>query len=148
MSISRSQLMIYPVVLHKDSDSDYGVTIPDLPGCFSAGGSIDEALREAVEAAECHIEGLLVDSEDIPLPITIEKHQEALDFADGIWAFIDVDLSKLSGKVRRVNITIPERILSKIDTFAQSQGKSRSGLIATAMMEYISAHSKALTHSE
>ncbi|MEL6602365.1 MAG: type II toxin-antitoxin system HicB family antitoxin [Cyanobacteria bacterium J06614_10] len=132
--------MRYPVVLHKDSDSDYGVTIPDLPGCFSAGSSIDEALQEAIEAAECHIEGLLVDAEDIPSPIAIETHQTNPDYTEGIWAFIDVDLSKLSGKVRRVNITIPERILTKIDAFAQEQGESRSGLIATATMEYISGY--------
>jgi len=135
--------MRYPVVLHKDADSDYGVTIPDLPGCFSAGASIDEALQEAVEAAECHIEGMLIDSEDIPLPVSIEVHQKEPDFSDGIWAFIDVDLSKLSGKVRRVNVTIPERILTKIDAFAQIKGESRSGLIATATMEYIYAHPEA-----
>ena len=140
--------MRYPVVLHKDTDSDYGVTIPDLPGCFSAGVSIDEALQGAVEAAECHIEGLMVDSEDISLPVAIETHQKEPDFADGIWAFIDIDLSKLSGKVRRVNVTIPERILTKIDAFAQSQGESRSGLIAAAMMEYMSARSESMVHSD
>lgn len=137
--------MRYPVVLHKDTDSDYGATIPDLPGCFSAGSSVDEALQGAVEAAECHIEGLLIDSEDIPLPIAIETHQKKPDFSGGIWAFIDVDLSKLSGKVRRVNVTIPERILAKIDAFAQTQGESRSGLIVTATMEYISSHPEVTT---
>jgi predicted RNase H-like HicB family nuclease len=38
--------MRYPVVIHKDLDSDYGVTVPDLPGCFSAGTTLDEALEE------------------------------------------------------------------------------------------------------
>jgi predicted RNase H-like HicB family nuclease len=47
--------MRYPVVTHKDPDSDYGVTVPDLPGCFSAGETLDEALNEVVEAIECHI---------------------------------------------------------------------------------------------
>ncbi|MEL7067126.1 MAG: type II toxin-antitoxin system HicB family antitoxin [Cyanobacteria bacterium J06581_3] len=96
--------MRYPVVLHNDPNSDYGVTIPDLPGCFSAGASIDEALESAVEAAECHVEGLLTDSEDIPLPAAIESHQEDSSFSDGIWAFIDVNLSKLSGEVRRMKL--------------------------------------------
>jgi len=35
--------------------------VPDLPGCFSAGATFDEALTEAVEAIECHLEGLLLD---------------------------------------------------------------------------------------
>jgi len=50
--------MRYPVVIHKDQDSDYGVTVPDLPGCFSAGSTVDEAIDNAVEAIECHVEGL------------------------------------------------------------------------------------------
>ncbi|MEL7511358.1 MAG: type II toxin-antitoxin system HicB family antitoxin [Cyanobacteria bacterium J06554_3] len=131
--------MRYPVVLHKDSDSDYGVTVPDLPGCFSAGTTIDEALDNAVEAIECHIEGLLIDEEDIPAPVAIELHKEQPEFVEGVWAFVDVDLSKLSGKVRRVNITVPERILARIDDFAKAHGESRSGLITTATMEYMSA---------
>ena len=47
--------MKYPIVIHKDPNSDYGVTIPDLPGCFSAGSTIEEAISMAQEAAECHI---------------------------------------------------------------------------------------------
>lgn len=131
--------MRYPIVIHKDVDSDYGVTVPDLPGCFSAGESLDEALKSTVEAIECHIEGLLTDEEEIPSPTAIETHRENPDFADGIWALVDIDLSKLSGKSRRVNITIPERILSQIDNFASRHGESRSGLITTATLEYISA---------
>jgi len=44
--------MRYPVVIHKDPESDYGVTGPDLAGCFTAGSTMDEALSEAVEAIE------------------------------------------------------------------------------------------------
>ena len=54
------ETMKYPVVIHKDENSDYGVTFPDLPGCFSAGDTIEEALANAQEAAECHIEGILI----------------------------------------------------------------------------------------
>ncbi len=36
--------MKFPVVLHKDSDSDYGVIVPDIPGCYSAGGTAAEAI--------------------------------------------------------------------------------------------------------
>lgn len=129
--------MRYPVVVHKDDDSDYGVTVPDVPGCFSAGSSIDEALNSAIEAIECHIEGLLINAEDVPVLTDIEAHKDNSDFADGTWALVDVDLSKLSGKVRRVNVTIPERILTKIDAFAKKNGESRSGLINAAAIAYI-----------
>jgi predicted RNase H-like HicB family nuclease len=53
--------MNYPVVLHKDPQSDAGVVVPDLPGFFSAGRSVDEALAMANEAIELHLEGLIHD---------------------------------------------------------------------------------------
>lgn len=131
--------MRYPVVIHKDPDSDYGVSVPDLPGCFSAGETSDEALREVVEAIECHIEGLLMDGGSIPLPRTIEFHRANADYQDGIWALVDVDTTKLSGKTKRVNITLPERILNLMDKYASDHGETRSGLIAQAAVEYIAA---------
>ncbi len=63
------------ISIHKDSGSDYGVTFPDLPGCFSAGSTIEDAINMAQEAAECHIEGILIDSEPIPTPSDIEVHK-------------------------------------------------------------------------
>ena len=73
--------MRYPVVIHKDPDSDYGVTVPDVPGCFSAGETLDEALAQATEAIECHIEGLMLDGESIPLPHDIQHYHDDLDYA-------------------------------------------------------------------
>ena len=135
-------IMRYSVVIHKDRDSDYGVTVPDLPGFFSAGDTADEAFNNAIEAIECHIEGLLIDGERIPQGKPIEHHRENREFASGIWALVDVDLSKLSGKAKRVNITLPERILKQIDSFALRSGDTRSGLLLLAALEYVSAHSE------
>ena len=52
---------------------DYGVTVPDLPGCFSAGSTIDEAILNAEEAILTHIEGLLMDDEIVPPPSKIDN---------------------------------------------------------------------------
>jgi predicted RNase H-like HicB family nuclease len=91
--------MQYPVAIHKDFDSDYGVTVPDLPGCFSAGDSVEEAIVSVVEAIECHVEGLLIDEEDVPVPLSLETHKEKFDFSDAFaWMFVDVDFSKISRK--------------------------------------------------
>jgi len=132
--------MKYPAVIHKDEHSDYGVTFPDLPGCFSAGETIEEALANALEAAECHIEGMLLDSEAIPVAATISKHTDNPDFKDGIWALVDVDISKLSLKSKRVNITMPERLLKSVDHFARKHGETRSGLLTQAVTEYMASH--------
>ncbi len=129
--------MRYPVVIHKDADSDYGVTVPDLPGCFSAGATMEEALTNVVEAIELHLEGMLLDNELVPVARRIEEHQHNPDYADGVWALVSVDLSRISDKSKRVNITLPERLLMVIDHYAVQHGETRSGLIAQATMAYI-----------
>ena len=80
--------MNYPVVIHKDTDSDFGVTVPDLPGCFSVGRTMDDALTNAAEAIITHVEGLLLDREPVPEPTKIQSHQANADYSDGIWAMV------------------------------------------------------------
>ncbi|MGB7417281.1 MAG: type II toxin-antitoxin system HicB family antitoxin [Thermosynechococcaceae cyanobacterium] len=133
--------MRYLIVIHKDADSDYGVTVPDLPGCFSAGDTFDEAIAAATEAVECHIEGLLIDGEDIPQPSSMEVHQQNKDYADGIWGVVDVDVLKLSGTKKRINITVPERVLSKIDAHAKQSGQSRSRFLIESALDSIRENS-------
>ena len=133
----------YPVVIHKDADSDYGVTVPDLPGCFSAGETLEQALEMAREAAELHLEGLLEEGEAVPGPSRIDSLKDRPDFAGGVWALIDVDLSKLSGKTRRINITLPERVLALIDEAARRSGESRSAYLARAAIEAASRGDRA-----
>jgi predicted RNase H-like HicB family nuclease len=140
MGLATRIAMKYAVVIHKDRDPDYGVTVPDLPGCFSAGDTAEEALGNVIEAIECHIEGLLIDGESLPEVRPIESHRAKREFASGIWALVDVDLSKLSGKAKRVNITLPERILAQIDSHALRTGETRSGLLAHAALEYVGSH--------
>ena len=132
--------MKYSIVVHKDPDSDYSVTVPDLPGCFSAGTSLEEAFSMAKEATECHIEGILLDGELISEALPIEEHQANPAYSGGIWGIIEIDLSKLSSKSKCINITLPEYLLSTVDDYAKKHGETRSGLLAHAVTEYISSH--------
>lgn len=134
--------MRYPVYLEKDIESDYGVTIPDLPGCFSAGETIEEAMENAEEAILTHIEGMLMDNETIPNPSSIEELKKENNLKNVIWSIVAIDIGKLSKEVKRINVTIPENILSKIDSYAEKEGESRSGFLASAAMEYIAQHSR------
>ncbi|MBI3776399.1 MAG: type II toxin-antitoxin system HicB family antitoxin [Gammaproteobacteria bacterium] len=135
--------MRFPIVIHKERKSDYGVIVPDLPGCFSAGTTLDEAIENAHEAIECHLEGLLLDGDSIPKRQSLELMQKNADYAGGIWVVVEVDISKLSGKVTRVNITLSERVLAVIDEAARREGESRSGLLARAALEYVDKHKAA-----
>lgn len=124
--------MRFPVVLHSDDGVRFGVTVPDLPGCFSAGDSFDAALSSVVEAIELHLEGLSEAGADLPVPMAIAGHRGNPDFADGVWAVVDVDVGRFEGKSEKINITLPRRLLAKIDDYARAHGATRSGFLAEA----------------
>jgi predicted RNase H-like HicB family nuclease len=135
--------MKYPVLIHKESSSDFGVTVPDLPGCYSAGTTMEEALENAHEAVLTHVEGLLMDKEPIPTPSSVESLLREWNEKGAVWALVAVDLSVLSKRAKRVNITVPENLLRKIDAFALKDGDSRSGLLVTAALQYIAQKQRA-----
>jgi predicted RNase H-like HicB family nuclease len=132
--------MYYPVAIHKDLDSDYGVSVPDLPGCFSAGATMDEAIDAAKEAILCHIEGIFTDDEGLPSSQSIENHRENELYADAVaWAIVDVDISALAGTTKRVNITMPEGVLSRIEEVSDN----RSRFLTEAAVEKLSRQTRA-----
>jgi predicted RNase H-like HicB family nuclease len=130
--------MNYPVVIHKDKDSDYGVTVPDLPGCFTAGSTVDEALAMAKEAVEVYLEYLIDEGKPIPAPGSIEEHKDNPDYKGGTWALVAIDQSSLHVKAKRINITMPERVLDAVDRYARQVGETRSGVLVQAVTQYIS----------
>ena len=123
--------MRYPIAIELgDETRAYGVAAPDLPGCFSAGDTLDEAIDNAKEAIELWLETVIDDGASIPEPGTIAQHQANPEYAGWLWAVVQVDLAELSDKVERVNITLPARVLRRIDKAAKAAGESRSGYIA------------------
>ena len=124
--------MRFPVVFHTDDGVHFGVTVPDLPGCFSGGDTFDEALDSVIEAIDLHLEGIIEEGGELPAPRPISYHRGNPDFADGIWAVVNVNVSRFEGKAEKINITLPRRLLAKIDSYAQAQGKTRSGFLADA----------------
>lgn len=104
--------------------------VPDIPGCYSSGSTYDEALNNVIETIECHLEGLLFDNESIPVGSSLDCWINDEEFSEGVWAFVEVDLSQISGKAKRINITMPERILSLIDLYTKNHAiKNRSSKI-------------------
>ena len=121
----------YVALIHKDPDSDYGVSFPDLPGCVSAGSTLDEAIAMAKEALALHIEGLLEDNEVIPVPTAADEIERndallvaAIEAPDNL-------------KVERINITIPALALRRFDAFAARRSMTRSGLLVEATQRWI-----------
>ncbi|HYN59351.1 MAG TPA: type II toxin-antitoxin system HicB family antitoxin [Rubrivivax sp.] len=124
--------MLFPVVLHTDDGVRYGATVPDLPGCFSAGDTFDDAIASVAEAIDLHLEGLAEAGGDVPVPQAMARHRGNPDFADGVWAAVDVDVARFEGKAEKINITLPRRLLARIDDYARAHGATRSGFLAEA----------------
>lgn len=123
--------MRYPIAIEPGDDKHaFSVVVPDLPGCFSAGDTLDEAVDNAKESIELWLETVIDDGGAIPEPRLITEHQADPEFSGWIWALVAVDLAELSDKVERVNVTLPARVLRRIDAAAKAAGESRSGFIA------------------
>jgi predicted RNase H-like HicB family nuclease len=132
----------YIAVVHKDPKSDFGVSFPDFPGCITAGSSIDEAKDMAHDALSLHIKGMIEDGENIPTPSKLENIMDDPDYADAA-AILIVSVSEVKPRSVRVNITVQEDILRKIDKVAKKRGMSRSSFLVHAAQNAIT-HSKSL----
>lgn len=119
--------MKFPVVLHKDADSDYGVTVPDVSGCFSAGESMSEALHNVREALALHFEGLVAHGTTLPCPQEIDVHASNPEYAGGVWVLIDFDTTPYLGKAVRSTTTAfrsPSQIKPRSRREAQAKDPS------------------------
>ena len=119
--------------------SAFGVVVPDLPGCFSAGETLDDAIQNAQEAIDLHCETMIGDGLDIPPATSIAKHQKDPEFAGWIWAVVDVPVEKYLGPAEKINITVPRLLLSRIDDYAKSHGATRSGFLVQAARQAMAA---------
>ena len=120
----------YIALIHKENKSDYGVSFPDLPGCVTAGSTLDEARAMAVEALALHLEGMSEEKEPVPEPSSLEEVMANAVNRDGV--AILVPAPDRPAKAVRVNITLPEEALQAIDKFAEAHGFTRSGFLTAA----------------
>jgi predicted RNase H-like HicB family nuclease len=112
--------------------SAFGVSVPNLPGCFSAGDTLDKAVDNAREAIDLWCKTVIEDGGDVPVAKTLAEHQADPDFSGWIWAIVEVPVERYFGPSEKLNITLPRLLLAKIDDYARSHGESRSGFLAEA----------------
>lgn len=128
----------YIAVVHKDPQSDFGVSFPDFPGCITAGSTIDEAKDMAHDVLSLHVKGMVEDSETLPAPSKLEDIIDDPDYSDAV-AILIVSVSEAKPKSVRVNITLSEDMLRKIDTVAKKRGMSRSSFLVHAAQNAITS---------
>ncbi len=120
----------YIGLIHKDTDSDYGVSFPDFPGLVTAGTALDEARAMAEEALALHIEGLAEDGKAIPEPSSLQSIMADPQNRDGVAILVAAKAE--TAKTVRVNVTLPEDVLQEIDRYAADHGFTRSGFLVKA----------------
>lgn len=124
----------YIAFIHKDPDSVYGVSFPDMPGCFSAGDTIDEAVRNGVDALSGHVRILEADGDPVPAPRDFDAiiADEALaEDREGAMTTI-IPLVRDRGSTTRVNVSFDLGLLEAIDAVARERGQTRSAFLASA----------------
>jgi predicted RNase H-like HicB family nuclease len=123
--------MEYIAYLHKDRDSDYGVSFPDFPGCITAGKTLDEASRLAAEALALHIQGMIEDGDTVPEPSKVDEIAADAAKHGAIAFMVSVDAPDATV---RVNITARESQIEKIDRLAEAAGMTRSAYMVRAAL--------------
>jgi predicted RNase H-like HicB family nuclease len=128
------------VVLIDGKQGAYGVVVPDLPGCTSAGKTIDQAYRNAIEAVRLWVEDAEGSGEKLPRQRTLEALRAdpgvAAALAEGA-AVALVPVLRDCGRSVRANLSLDAGLLEAIDEAADAHGLTRSAFIATAAREKI-----------
>ena len=120
----------YIALIRKERGSAYGVDFPDFPGCITAGNTLEEARQRASEALSFHIAGMVEDGDPIPEPTPLDTIMADPDNADAV-AFL-VSVPNQPSKKVRVNITLPEDELGRIDSYAKQVRLTRSAFLLMA----------------
>lgn len=114
----------YPAIIER-GDEGYGVFFPDLPGCVSAGATIQEAARNAEEALDGHLAVSAEHGDAIADPSELDAIGREPDVDEVARILVRAERP---GKSVRLNITLEEGLLSRIDRIAPN----RSGFLADA----------------
>ncbi|CAO3450084.1 hypothetical protein [Azospirillum argentinense] len=123
--------MHYPILIEPGSaGTAFGVVVPDLPGCFSAGDTLDEAVAATREAAAAWIDAALDSGEPIPPASSLDEVRSLPEYAGWVVGIINLDEALADDTIERVNITLPRRVLHRLDSLAHARGQSRSAYIA------------------
>ena len=116
-------------MIRKEGKSSFGIEFPDFSGCISAGEALQQAVDGAKEALELHIEGMVEDGDPVPEPQAIESIRKLGQAKGTIPVLIDVPIPRRS---KRINITMDEGLLERVDAVVASKGTTRSGFLAEA----------------
>jgi predicted RNase H-like HicB family nuclease len=123
----------YFALVHKDADSAYGISFPDLPGCFSAADDEDEIFPQAQSALTLFAS----DEQALPVSRPVSKlradPEVRAEIAAGAF-LIAVPLIIVNRKLR-YNLMLASDLVEGVDATAKAMGVSRSEFVSEAIGE-------------
>ena len=127
--------MLFPMIVYKSETSSYGGLLPDFPGCYPMGETLDELLADVQDAVETWMEG--ENPSIFPVPTSLEEAQNHEDAKDRPMLLVDIGTGFLDTATERINITVPRYALSAIDRLAKARGMSRSAYMVKSSLQHV-----------
>lgn len=127
--------MRFVAFVHKDPDSAYGISFPDVPGCISAGDTLEEVSVMGIEALAGHIRWLEADGDPVPTPRSLDDIMADPALAEDREGaiLVAVPLVRDLGSTTRINVSLDLGLLNAIDAEARQRKQTRSAFIASAV---------------
>jgi len=131
------------VALIYEEDGVFGASLPDFLGCTTVANSLDAIVAKAAEALAFHVDGMLEDG--LPLPpvrslTQLRKDPMFREDSDG--AIIALVPYGLPARAARINITLDESLLDRVDRAAEAAGETRSGYLAAAARQRLALEAR------
>jgi predicted RNase H-like HicB family nuclease len=128
----------YIALIHKEPHTGFGASFPDFPGAITVAPTLEELRSEAEEALAFHIEGMQEDGEEIPNPSSLDMIAMSEDYNDAA-AVLVIKAPETASPSVRINVTIPDLMLKRIDRYAAKHGLTRSGFLTQAAKKEMEA---------
>jgi predicted RNase H-like HicB family nuclease len=132
------------VTLIHEENGVFGASFPDFLGCVTVADSLDAIVPKAAEVLAFHIEGMIEDGLPLPPARTLAQLRKDPAFrADSAGAMIALVPYAPPARAARINITLDESLLARVDRAAEAAGETRSGYLADAARRRLAAEAGA-----
>jgi len=111
----------FPAIVEGNARSGYSVFFPDLPGLASAGDTLQEAALHAAEGLRGHVQMMAEEGLAVPAASELDRVARDPDVKEAARILVPVEVP--SARALRVNVTLPEDLLQRIDR--KSANRSR-----------------------
>lgn len=120
------------VALIHEENGAFGASFPDFLGCTTVADSLDAIIPKAAEALAFHVEGLIEDGPLPPVRTLAQLRKDPVFREDSAGALIALVPYAPPARAARINITLDESLLERVDRAAEAAGETRSGYLAAA----------------